>query len=284
MAKPRRGGRRSRPYSVVRNPPASAQMHRDVRRLAHQLVEEVGGRGTAAVVLAGSWARGAAHEASDIDLWVVTGHPPRSRHRMLLRGDRLVSVKFSTPREEHLEMRDPSHFDGAVPGWRSARILRDPRGVARRLKREAERFRRSFIRGPVRKYVAGQLAEWAEEVVKMLRALETGERETASVLRNVIANRMAFLRLLPLEVWWTTENGLWEMAGRRGGAEFRRAQRSALGTDGSSWRKSCEAALRLYSLTARANLRYLSGENRRVVESACQRAGYPLVKGRPGRR
>jgi len=195
---------------------------------------------------------------------------------MLERSGRLVSVKFSTPREERREMRDPSHFDGAVPGWRSARILRDPRGVATRLQREAERFRWSSIRGPLGEYVGDQLAEWAEEVVKMLRALDTGERETASVLRNVIANRMAFLRLLPLGVWWTTENGLWEMAGRRGGAGFRRAQRSALGTDGSGWRESCEAALRLYSLTARANLRFLSGENRRVVEAACRRAGYPL--------
>ncbi len=196
---------------------------------------------------------------------------------MLVRSGRLVSVKFSTPKEERREMRDPSHFDGAVPGWRSARILRDPRGVAGRLQREAGRFRWSSIRGALREYVADQLAGWAEEVLKMLRALETGERETASVFRNALANRMAFLRLLPLEVWWTTENGLWEMAGRRGGAGFRQAQRSALGTDGSSWRDSCEAALRLYSLTARANLRYLSGENRRVVEAVCRRAGYPLV-------
>ena len=196
---------------------------------------------------------------------------------MLERCGRLVSVKFSTPGEERREMRDPSHFDGAVPGWRSARILRDPRGVAGRLKREAGRFRWSSVRAPLRRYVADQLAEWAEEVVKVLRALDTGERETASVMRNVIANRMAFLRLLPLEVAWTTENGLWELAGRRGGAEFRRAQRSALGSDGSSWRESCEAALQLYSLTARANLRYLSGENRRVVEAVCRRAGYPLV-------
>lgn len=276
MAGPLRGGGRSRPESRGRNPRASAATHREVLRLARQIAEEVARGHDAAVLLAGSWARGEAHELSDVDLWVVTGRPPRSRHRMLQRGERLVSVKFSTPREERLEMRDPSHFDGAVPGWRSARILRDPRGVAGRLKREAERFRWSSLRGALREFVAGQLAEWAEEVVKMLRALETGERETASVLRNVIANRMAFLRLLPLEVWWTTENGLWERAGRKGGAGFRRAQRSALGTDGSSWRASCEAALRLYSLTARANLRYLTGENRRVVEAACRRAGYPI--------
>jgi len=190
----------------------------------------------------------------------------------------MVSVKFSTPAEERREMSDPSHFDGTVPGWRSARILRDPQGVARRLQREARRFRWSSIRRAVRKYVGDQLAEHAEEVVKLVRALDTGERETASVLRNVIANRMAFLRLLPLEQWWTTENGLWERAGRRAGAEFQRAQRSALGTDGSTWNESCEAALRLYSLTVRANRRYLTKENRRVVEAVCRLAGHPAAK------
>jgi hypothetical protein len=195
---------------------------------------------------------------------------------MLERDGRVVSVKFSTPKEERQEMKDPSHYDGAIPGWRSARILRDPRGVAGRLQREANRFRWSSIRAELREYVSGQLAEWAEEALKLLRALDTGERETASVLRNLIANRMAFLRLLPLEIWWTTENGLWELAGRRGGDTFRRAQRSALGTDGSSWRGSCEAALRLYSLTARANRRYLSGEDLRVVATTCRRVGYPL--------
>jgi len=191
----------------------------------------------------------------------------------------MVSVKFSTPKEERLELRDPSHFDGAVPGWRSARIVRDPKGVAARLQQKARRFRRSSVRSEVRRYVGDQLAECAEEVMKLLRALETGERETASVFRNVLSNRMAFLRVLPLERWWTTENGLWERAGHQGGAAFRRAQRSALGTDGSGWRESCEAALRLYSLTARANWRYLSSENRRVVEAACRVAGYPVHRG-----
>jgi len=201
---------------------------------------------------------------------------------MLYREGRMVSVKFSTPKEERLELRDPSHFDGAVPGWRSARIVRDPKGVAARLQHEARRFRRSSVRMAVRRYVGDQLAECAEEVTKLLRALETGERETASVFRNVLSNRMAFLRALPLERWWTTENGLWEWAGRQGGGAFRRAQRSALGTDGSGWRKSCEAALRLYSLTARANGRYLFGENRRVVEAACRLAGYPLRRAPSG--
>jgi len=266
------------PRKKPRNPPADRAQHRSVVRLAGRLADAVDPDGGAAVLLSGSWARGEAHVRSDIDLWVVTETPPLARHRMFQREGRMVSVKFSTPEEEHREMADPSHLDGAVPGWRAARILRDPRGVARRLKQEAERFRWSPLRPVIRKWAGDQLAESAEEVVKLVRALETGERESASVFRNVIANRMAFLRLLPLERWWRTENGLWESAGRRAGAAFRQTQRSALGTDGSTWQQSCDAALRLYSLTARANRRYLSAENRQVVEAACRLAGYPIAR------
>ena len=121
-------------------------------------------------------------------------------------------------------------------------------------------------------------------MTKLLRAMETGEQETASVQRNLLANRMAFLRALMLEKLWDTENGLWERTARWAGPSFRSAQRAALGTDGGSWRASCEGALRLYSLTARASLPILRGEKRRLVASACRRAGYPIEGRSSGRR
>ena len=46
--------------------------------------------------------------------------------------------------------------------------------------------------------------------------------------------------------------------------------------DGSGWRASCEGALRLYALTAQANLGLLHGDRRRVVLAVCRRAGYPI--------
>jgi len=244
-----------------------------VLRLATCLADELDPERRAAVLLAGSWARGDAHEASDLDLWVVGR---KGAHRILEREGYMVCVKYSTAAEERRELRTPFRLDGAVPGWRNAKILRDPRGLAARLKREAQRFRWSRVRRARDAYLADQLAGWAEEVSKLLRALETGERETASVQRNLLANHMASLRLLAFEHLWETENGMWEDAGKRSGAEFRSAQRAALGTDGSAWRKSCEGALRLYALTARANLGLLRGDRRRVVLAACRRAGYPI--------
>jgi predicted nucleotidyltransferase len=251
-----------------------------VVRIAARLADEVDSHGRAAILLAGSWARGNAHQASDIDLWVVG---KRGRDRILERDGHMVCVKFSMAADERREMRNPGRLDGAVPGWRNAKILRDPHGVAARLRSEARRFRWPPIRKARDAYVADLLAGLAEEVAKLLRALETDERETASVQRNLLANRMAFLWLLSRESLWETENGLWETAGRTSGPRFRSVQRTALGTDQPSWRASCEAALRLYSLTARASLTVLHGDPRRIVTAACRRAGYP-IEGRTARR
>jgi len=256
-----------------RNPPASREEYGAVNRIVRDLLTEVDPRGGAAVVLAGSWARGDAHQASDIDLWVVGR---RGRDRILEREGYMVCVKFSRAEDERREMRNPGRLDGAVPGWRHAKILRDPKGVARALRAEARRFRWSSVRRARTNYIANQLAGWAEEVAKLLRALETGERETAAVQRNLLANHMAFLRLIARGRLWETENGLWEAAGALEGPEFRSLQRAALATDRTDWEGSCEAALRLYALTARLSRRTLRGQNLRIVLAACRRAGYPL--------
>jgi hypothetical protein len=245
-----------------------------VLRIAGRLADEVDPHGRAAVLLAGSWARGDAHQASDIDLWVVGR---RGRDRILERDGHMVCVKFSTAADERREMRNPGRLNGAVPGWRNAKILRDPHGVAARLRSEARRFRWPPIRKARDAYIADLLTGLAEEVAKLLRALDTGERETASIQRNLLANRMAFLWLLSQESLWETENGLWEAAGRTSGPQFRSVQRAALGTDLPSWRASCEAALRLYSLTAQSSLATLRGEQRGIVLAACLRAGYPIA-------
>ena len=166
-------------------------------------------------------------------------------------------------------MRLPTRLGGVVPGWQSAKVLRDPNGAAAKLQSEARKFQWSSVRGACDAYVAEQLVGWAQHVGKLLRAMETGERETASVQRGRLANRMAFLRALNLEYLWGTENGLWERVAERAGPAFQSAQRTALGIAGEGWRESCEGALRLYALTVRANLGLLEGERRRIVEDVC---------------
>ena len=248
-------------------------------RLARQVAAELDPGRTSAVVLVGSWARGDAHVASDVDLWVV-GARARRPHRNLERGGRLVTVRYTTEAHDLRELRNSARMDGAVSGWRRAQVLWDPNGAAARLRRAARRIRWRDLRGARDRYVAHQLAGWAEEVRKLLRAMETGERETASVQRNLLATHLPVLRAAQLEVRGDSENGLWERTARRAGPAFRAAMRSALGTDGGDWRGSCEGALRLYALTAGASLPTLAGEPRRIVLATCRRAGYPIDEAR----
>lgn len=270
---------RSGDSAGARNPIASRREHRAVSRFARRFADEIDPQRRSAIVLAGSWARGDAREVSDIDLWVIG----RKQGDVILERDgRQVSVRYSTVAGDRRAMRTPARLGGAVPGWCTAKILRDPNGSAARLRTEARSFRWRSVRRDCDAYIADQLVGWAQHVAKILRAMETGERETAAVQRGLIANRMALLRSLDLEYLWETENGLWERVGKRAGPAFRRAQRAALGIHGESWRASCEAALHLYALTARANLSLLRGDNRKIVEEACRRAGYPI--GRPRER
>jgi predicted nucleotidyltransferase len=189
------------------NARASAAEHRAVRTLARRLAAEIDPHGRSSVLLTGSWARGDAHRWSDVDLWVIADRA-RGYHRMIERDGHFVSVKFLTPSVARREWRDPRRFDGAVPGWRTARILRDPGGIARTLKREASAFRWADVRRVRDRFLAEQITECAEEVAKLLRARAVGERETASVQRNLLADRMAPLPALGPEQLHPTENGL----------------------------------------------------------------------------
>lgn len=268
---------RRAPSGRVRNPRAASTEYRAVLRFVRRFADEIDPHRRSSIALAGSWARGDARAISDIDLWVIGR---RQGDVILERDGRQVSVRYSTFQGDLRAMRTPARLGGAVPGWLTATILRDPNGSAGRLRAAARRFRWRSVRRACDTYIIDQLVGWAQHVAKILRAMETGEQETAAVQRGLIANRMALLRSLELEYLWGTENGLWERVGARAGREFRNAQRAALGIQGESWRASCEAALRLYSLTARANLNLLRGDNRRIVEEACRRAGYPIDRPR----
>ena len=273
----RPSARRARP-ARERNPPATPVEHGAVLRLVREVADELDPGRTSAVLVAGSWLRGDAHVASDVDLWVIGRRGLRDTS--LERSGRTFSIHYNTVAGERKAMRDPARLGGAVPGWRTARILRDPKGSAARLRSEALRFRWSSVRRARDRYLVDQLVGWSEEVMKLLRAMETEERATASVQRNVLANRMAFLEALRREHLWGTENGLWEWVGRHTGRAFRSAQEAALSTRDAGWRESCEGALRLYAVTARANRALLRGEKRRIVAEACRRAGYPVQSSR----
>lgn len=214
------------------------------------------------MVLGGSWARGEAHRASDIDMWVLGR---RSGQTTLFRGGFQVNIERTTERVERSRFRDPRRVGGCVPGWRSALLVYDPQRVAARLQAEARAFRWSTIASRCDRWVGKELAGLAEESVKLVRALGEGSLETAAVQRNLLANRLAFVMAIHRRILWGSENEMWERVGARVGGRWQGAQRAALGVSGGNFVRNCRAALTLYLLTADAVRDTLSSEQANVV-------------------
>jgi predicted nucleotidyltransferase len=263
------------------NPPATRSDVRRARRVARRIAFELSSGGDLAVVLAGSWARGDAHRASDVDLWAIA---KRRDERRLWRDGFEVTITRSTVSTERRRMREPRLAGGAVPGWRSAILLHDPRGVARRLRTEARRFRWEAIATECDRWVAAQTVGWAEEAVKLVRALASGSLETAAVQRNLLADGLGFVMAVRARMFWDSENELWERIGGRVGGEWARAQRLALGVPRADLETSCRGALALYARTVDAVRDVLNAEQARIVARACRVAGEPLSPGRGSRR
>lgn len=84
--------------------------------------------GAEAVVLVGSYARGDANPNSDLDLLAVgpESYPPR----LDVREGSLVSVSMQPFQTHRKSFTQPELVCAAVPGWREAVALADPKGLA----------------------------------------------------------------------------------------------------------------------------------------------------------
>ncbi len=222
------------------------------------------------MVLGGSWARGDAHRASDIDLWAL-GVPARDLLRW--RPPFLVSIHRTPVRDEARRLRWPPYVGGSVPGWRRAILLYDPSGAARRLRDEARRFRWERIARRCDRWVGEQIVAWGEEAIKLVRALGTRNDATAAVQRNLLADALGFVMAVHRREFWDSENEAWERIGRSVGGPWARAQRAALGLTPATFEGSARAALRLYARTADAVGARLTREQRAIVARVRSVAG-----------
>jgi hypothetical protein len=253
------------------NPRATVAERRKAHAVARVVAGEYAARGAQAVVLAGSWARGDAHRGSDLDLWVL-GRGKATE--TLWRYPFMVCVSRTTPGLERRRFRDPRRIGGSVPGWRLALPLYDPKGLAAGLKREAVAFRWEEVAGRCDRWVASSVVEWAEEAVKLVRALAEGHLLTACVQRNLLADALGFVMAVHRRVFWDSENQFWERIGDAVGGAWQSAQRTALGAGASDPTRSCTAALALYFETARTVWPLLGDEQRSLVAHAGEIIGH----------
>lgn len=256
------------------NPPASKADRARAMSTARGVAQELVAKGASAVVLAGSWSRGDARRGSDIDLWAIGS---RRGHDLLWRAPFLVSVLRTTEAAERRKFRTPRAIGGFVPGWRHAILLVDPKKVARRLQAEARAFRWSTVASKCDAWVADEIVGWAEEAVKLVRALATGNDATAAVQRDQLADHLGFVVAIQRRMFWESENEFWERVGREVGGPWARAQRTALRLSDSSFQGSCRAALSLYASTSEMAWNLLDGDQRHIVANACRVGGVRLA-------
>ncbi len=152
--------------------------------IARRETQELADRGAKAVVVVGSFARGEAGSESDLDLLAVgvESYLPR----LSLRDGLVVSTSMQ-PFEVHQEsFGQPGLMCTAVPGWRAALVLYDPEGLAADLILEAQGWSWTPHERSCDRWVAGQIAGYAEEIFKLVAALKNDRYSTAAVQRSCI--------------------------------------------------------------------------------------------------
>lgn len=245
----------------------------DMLAVARDLATELAGEGAHAVVLVGSWARGDAHRESDIDLHALGVGPAYQLRR---REPFLVSIAWRSPEWHRAALTDPLAAGAAVPGWRGALPLHDPRGVAAGIQREARdwTWERLDPRA-IERAVADEIAGFSEEVHKLVIARERGAHATAAVQRAVLALRLARPLALHHRILYDSENVLWDHVADAMGATWQRAQAVALGVTPVAPDIANAAALELFALACAAVWPLFDARERTVVEHALALAGYP---------
>lgn len=236
------------------------------RVVARQVARELAEGGAEAVVLVGSHARGEAEPNSDVDLLAIGSESYDCRLEM--KGGVLVSVSMQPFAEFRRDLERPERICSAVPGWREARVLHDPHGLAASLVRDAREWTWKPMERRCGEWVAGEITGNAEEVHKLVAALGGGNLSTAAVQRSLLAVHLAPILAVHHRILYGSENRMWNLVSDAMGEEWAKAQSAALGLNGEPFEETCRAAMELYLLAAAEAHGLLDERQRRVVERA----------------
>lgn len=236
------------------------------RATIDRVTAELAAAGAQAVVLFGSFAREQASAHSDIDLLALGNGEKRYEWR----DGRLVDVAWVPVEAARQQFTDPAAVGAAVCGWREARIQHDPAGVAGSLQREALAW--SWDRlgpGAADAWVAREVAGLAEEVFKLVAALEQHRFVTAAVQRNVLVLNLPGIVSVHHRLLYGSENRLWDMVAEALGLAWKDAQACAMGLNTPDFEETCRAALTLYRLAADDAQHTYDDQQRVIVSQAC---------------
>lgn len=235
------------------------------RELARKLVAELIHNGAEAIALTGSYSRGDATSASDIDLIVIGDGPS---YLLDVHEGMLVAQAWASESEHRCRFADPGEVGTAIPGWREAVLLHDPHAVAASLKQEALDWSWKPLDDLCDAWVAERIVGYAEEAQKLVAAIANGRKLTMAVQRDLLAVHLAPILAVHHRMLYGSENALWNQVGDAMGAEWRRTQGAALSVGQESLEESCAAALHLLSLAIDAVQPLLDDRQLRVARHA----------------
>lgn len=245
--------------------------------VARTVAAELAARGAHAVWVAGSHARGEATVHSDIDLGVIAGPGDGPGYRLHRRDGYLISVAWTTAEATRASFDDPAVLGAAVPGWRAAVLLHDPDGVAASLQAEARSWQWSRVEGRAGAWVAEQVAGYAEEVHKLVAAMQAGDGWGAAVQRSVLALRLAPVLSVHHRILYDSEHRIYDLVAEAMGRRWTVLQAAAFAVRGEGLAESASAALRLYALAADEVAGLLDERQRDVVSHALGIAREALI-------
>ena len=184
------------------------------------LVSKLADENTVGITMAGSIARGEGDRYSDVDIQHYVRIVPKTKveaNSLRFLDGFLVSVHTSMLEEEAASLRDPHRAIWVVPGLRQARLLLDKDGSVARLIESARNFRWSDIQPAADAMASWQLCGLAEEVYKILGALETrDESKTIYAVSNLLFDLVETL-LFQRGILVPTENAYFDLAQKTAG-------------------------------------------------------------------
>jgi predicted nucleotidyltransferase len=249
--------------------------------LIGDLVAEFADADTIGMLLAGSYARGDATPYSDIDLFRFTSVLPEAdadRYTLVYRENHLVSLSTTTVDAKRAELGRPETAIWAVPGLRQARILLDRDGALPSLLQEAQGFRWEPLQSEADAYASYNAMGLAEEVHKVLGALERADESAALNATWALVAGLARAVIVQCGVLIRTENAYFQQAQEAAGltSAWSRAFRVAAGFEAlpagvSPVLARTSVALRLYDETATLLSSALQPQHLAVIRGALAR-------------
>ncbi len=238
----------------------------DHRATIERMTAELAAAGAQAVVLFGSFARGQASAHSDIDLLALGSGEKRYEWR----DGRLVDVAWVPVEAARQQFTDPGAVGAAIRGWREAQIQYDPAGIAGDLQRDAIAWTWDRLGlHAADAWVAREIAGLAEEVFKLVTALEQRRALTAAVQRNVLVLHLAGIVAVHHRLLYGSENRLWDMVAEALGPAWADAQGCTMGLSAPPFEETCRAALTLYRLAADDAQHTYDDQQRAIIAHAC---------------